>query len=117
MALAAALPLSAAPTIDEFFQEFFEAWVKADPEMATAMRTLPADVLGKLDGKLSDIGDEAAHARIGRAKDALKTLTAFDRCGAARNQHGRSATESFRFLVSLSKGAACTLTLSSSRMA
>ena len=81
LALAATLPLSAVPgaDIDRFFQDFFESWVRADPEMATSMRIFPADVQNKLDSKLSDISDQAAHTRIARAKEGLAALAKFDR--------------------------------------
>jgi hypothetical protein len=39
----AAAPLLAAPAeIDKFFDDFFEGWVRADPEAASAMRIFPA---------------------------------------------------------------------------
>jgi uncharacterized protein (DUF885 family) len=79
MALAAAAPLAAAETIDQFFDSFLEKWVMANPEMATSMRLFSGEVQDRLDGQLSDISDEAAHARIARAKEGLAGLRKFDR--------------------------------------
>lgn len=81
MAVAAAAPLVAAdaPGIDQFFNSFFEKWVMANPEQASSMRLFSGDVQDRLDGQLSDISDDAAHARIARAKDGLAELKKFDR--------------------------------------
>ena len=79
MALAAAAPLVApnltaadSPSIDQFFNSFFEKWVMANPEQASSMRLFTGDVQDRLDGQLSDISDAAAHARIARAKDDIR---------------------------------------------
>jgi uncharacterized protein (DUF885 family) len=81
MALAAAAPLVAADAIgiDRFFDSFLEKWVMANPEQATSMRLFSGEVQDRLDGKLADISDEAAHARIARAKEGLAELKKFDR--------------------------------------
>ena len=81
LALAAALPLHAAisPDIDHFFDEFLETWVKADPEQATSMRLFTGDVQSQLDSQLSDISDEAFHARVARAREGLAALAKYDR--------------------------------------
>ncbi len=65
--------------IDSFFNSFLEKWVLANPEMATNMRLFSGDVQNRLDSQLSDISDEAAHARIARAKEGLAELKKFDR--------------------------------------
>ena len=51
----------------------------ANPEQATSMRLFSGDVQDRLDAKLADISDEAAHARIARAKEGLAELKKFDR--------------------------------------
>ena len=80
LALTAAAPLLAAPSpIDKFFDDFFEAWVRADPEAASSMRIFPAAEQERLDAHLSDASDQALHARIARARDGLATLRRFDR--------------------------------------
>src|SRR5947208_8417139 len=82
LAITAAVPIGAAaqePGIDAFFEDFFQSWVRADPEMATSMRLFTGDVQDKLDRQLSDISDEAVHARIARARDGLARLNKFDR--------------------------------------
>ena len=81
LALAAVTPLAAADDmgIDRFFDSFLNKWVLANPEQATAMRLFSGDVQDRLDGQLSDIGDEAAHARIASAKQGLAELRSFDR--------------------------------------
>jgi uncharacterized protein (DUF885 family) len=91
---AAALPLRAQPTpnIDTFFDKFFLDWVRQSPEQASAMRILPEEEQVKLDAQLNDISDEAAHARIARAKDGLAALAKFDR---------RSMSEAQRFSAAM----------------
>ena len=86
LALAVTTPLStclmsAAETgdIDVFFEDFFLQLVRANPEMATSMRVLPAEEQQTLDSRLRDISDEAAHARIAKAREGLVTLAKFDR--------------------------------------
>jgi uncharacterized protein (DUF885 family) len=81
MALATAAPLVAADAagIDRFFDSFLEKWVVANPEQATSMRLFSGEVQDGLDAKLADISDEAAHARIARAKEGLAELKKFDR--------------------------------------
>jgi hypothetical protein len=48
LALAAAAPLPAAntPDIDRFFDDFLAQWVRADPEMATALRFFTGEETG-----------------------------------------------------------------------
>ncbi len=80
LALAASAPLAAQQNnIDQFFENFLLDWVRADPEMASNMRLLPQEEQERLDGQLSDLSDEAAHARIARAKAGLQSLAKFDR--------------------------------------
>src|SRR5438874_11503856 len=80
LAMAAVSPLVAAvPEIDRFFDDFFQKWVRADPQRASALRVLPAKEQEQLDGLLSGIGDDAAHARISLAKEGLAGLRKFDR--------------------------------------
>ena len=77
--LAAAPMAHAAENIDQFFDSFLNAWMKHEPEMATTMRFFPGAEQEAMDASLSDATDEAAHARIGRARDGLATLRRFDR--------------------------------------
>src|SRR5262249_42523589 len=80
IALGLAAPfLSAADNVDQFFETFFLNWVRQSPEQATAMRILPEDEQARLDSQLNDISDEAAHARVARAKEGLAALAKFDR--------------------------------------
>src|SRR5437899_9747542 len=87
LAMAAASPLAAAaPDIDRFFDDFFQKWVRADPQRASALRVLPAREQEHLDGLLTGIGDEAAHARISLAKEGLAGLRKFDRAKLTAEQ-------------------------------
>ncbi len=89
MALAGVAPLAMAAgagDIDSFFETFLLDWVRAEPEMSTQMRILPADEQQKLDSQLSDVSDASAHARIARAGDGLKALAAFDRAKLSVSQ-------------------------------
>jgi uncharacterized protein (DUF885 family) len=89
MALAAAAPLAAAeaPSIDRFFDSFFLKWVAQNPEQASSMRLFSGEDQDRLDGLLSDISDEAAHARIARAREGLATLKTFDRAALRPEQN------------------------------
>ncbi len=100
IAAAAVAPLSAADSlnIDEFFNSFLEKWVMANPEMATGMRLFSGDVQDRLDGQLTDIGDDAAQARISRAKDGLAGLKKFDRAKLTPEQ--RISAEMFEYQLS-----------------
>src|SRR5689334_4789587 len=79
LAAAAVAPLAAqSADLDRFFQQFLEDWVRAEPETATAMRLFQGEEQERLDSQLSDISDEALHARISRARDGLARLKRFD---------------------------------------
>src|SRR2546423_12322534 len=81
IALAAAAPLAAtdASPIDRYFDDFLAKWVRADPELATAMRFFSGEEQERLDGKLTDISDAAARERITMAKEGIAGLRRFDR--------------------------------------
>jgi uncharacterized protein (DUF885 family) len=97
LALAAAAPLAAAPApdIDSFFQSFLEEWVRADPEMATSMRLFTGEEQEQLESRLSDISDEAAHARIVKAREGLASLGKFD--GALLTPEQRFSADMMRY--------------------
>jgi uncharacterized protein (DUF885 family) len=79
LSLAAAASLPAAPAeIGKFLDDFFESWVRADPEAATAMRIFPPAEQERLDAQLSDASDQVLHARISRAREGLAALRRFD---------------------------------------
>ena len=81
LALTTASPLAAAgnPDIDQFFDEFHKKWVRSDPERATSVRLFTGREQERLDAQLSEIGDDAALARISRAREGLAALRKFDR--------------------------------------
>src|ERR1043166_2963156 len=97
LALSAAAPLAAAetPSIDRFFDDFLRRWVMADPELASQVRIFSGDEQERLDARLNEIGDEAAHARIALAKDGLAGLRRFDRSKLAPEQ--RLSAEMFEY--------------------
>jgi uncharacterized protein (DUF885 family) len=99
LALAAAAPLAAAdtPDIDRFFDDFLAKEVRASPEMATSMRFFSGKEQDSLDGRLSDIGDDAAHARTARAKEGLAGLRKFDRSKLTPGQ--RISADMFEYLL------------------
>jgi uncharacterized protein (DUF885 family) len=96
LALAAAVPLSGADasSIDRFFDDFLRKWVMADPEQASQLRIFSAEQQ-HLDGLLSEISDDAAHARIVRAKEGLAGLKQFDRSKLTAEQ--RLSAEMFEY--------------------
>jgi uncharacterized protein (DUF885 family) len=97
LALVAAAPLAAAetPSIDRFFDDFLRKWVTADPELASQLRIFSGDEQEHLDAQLSEISDEAAHARIARAKEGLAGLRQFDRSKLTPDQ--RLSAEMFEY--------------------
>ena len=97
LALVAAAPLAAAetPSIDRFFDDFLRKWVMADPELASQLRIFSADEQEHLDAQLNEISDEAAHARIARAKEGLAGLRQFDRSKLTSEQ--RLSAEMFEY--------------------
>lgn len=60
--------------------------MRATPEAATFSRMLPSAEQDRLDGQLNEIGDEAEHTRISRAKDGLASLRKFDRAKLSAEQ-------------------------------
>jgi uncharacterized protein (DUF885 family) len=97
LALVAAAPLAAAeaPSIDRFFDDFLRKWVMADPELASQLRIFSGVEQDQLDGQLNEISDEAAHARIARAKEGLAGLRQFDRSKLTSEQ--RLSAEMFEY--------------------
>src|SRR5215471_6565967 len=97
LALVAAAPLAAAetPSIDRFFDDFLRKWVMADPELASQLRIFSGVEQDQLDGQLNEISDEAAHARIARAKEGLAGLRQFDRSKLTPEQ--RLSAEMFQY--------------------
>jgi uncharacterized protein (DUF885 family) len=100
LTLAAASPLAAAGPgdIDSFFDDFFQKWVRADPERATALRLFSGQEQDRLDSLLTPIGDDAAHARIARAKEGLAGLRRFDRSKLTAEQ--RLSADMFEYQLS-----------------
>src|SRR5690242_4934416 len=79
LAVAASAPLAAQSTdLDRFFQDFLDQWVRAEPETATALRLFSGEEQDRLDGQLTDVSDEALHARVARAREGLARLDRFD---------------------------------------
>ena len=95
--MSAAVPLGAAetPSIDRFFDDFLRKWVMADPELASQLRIFSGDEQEHLDAQLNEISDEAAHARIARAKEGLAGLRQFDRSKLTPEQ--RLSAEMFEY--------------------
>src|SRR5579862_3254747 len=88
LALTAAAPLAAsdAPDIDRFFDDFLTQWVRANPQLASSLRFFKGEEMDRLDGQLTDGSDEAAHARISRAKEGLAGVRRFDRSKLSPDQ-------------------------------
>ncbi len=101
LTLAAAAPFARAADasdVDRFFDGFLEQWVRANPETATNMRFFTGEEMDRLDGRLNDIGDEAAHARIARAREGLAGLRRFDRAKMTPEQ--RLSADLFAYQLS-----------------
>jgi uncharacterized protein (DUF885 family) len=74
-------PPSAAPqaSIDDFFREFTDEWVRRDPNLAIQAQYFEGDEQDRLSRELTPVSREHDLATIRLAEDGLARLAAFDR--------------------------------------
>lgn len=80
ISIGAAAPFAAAApqNIDAFFDDLLTRWMRTDPEGTTRARFFTGGEQDAMDGKLTDVSEAGLHARIALAREALKSLRAFD---------------------------------------
>lgn len=76
--LAASLP-GQTPNIDDFFRDFTAAWVRGNPNLATASRYFTGEEQDRLERQLTPQTAAYRRARIQLAKQGLEQLRKFDR--------------------------------------
>jgi uncharacterized protein (DUF885 family) len=73
-------------TIDDFFREFTDEWVRADPGLATSLRYFTGEEQDRLERQLPSLTIGAARARIQLARKGLAELRKFDGTGLAETR-------------------------------
>jgi uncharacterized protein (DUF885 family) len=73
-------------TIDDFFREFTDEWVRAEPGLATSLRYFTGEEQDRLERQLSSLTIAAARARVQLAGKGLAELRKFDGTGLAETQ-------------------------------
>jgi uncharacterized protein (DUF885 family) len=70
---------NSARTIDDFFRDFTAAWVRHDPDLATAIRYFKGEEQARLERQLTPVTGAWRRDRIRRAKQGIAQLEKFDR--------------------------------------
>jgi uncharacterized protein (DUF885 family) len=78
-AVAVAVVAAQARTIDDFFREFSEEWVRLNPNLAAASRYFSGEEQDRFEQQLTPYTPEARAKRIEVAKRGLGDLSRFDR--------------------------------------
>lgn len=78
LALASAAQAAAPPPLDEFFEQFTDEWVAADPDLATGARYFSGERQRLLERQLTPRTRQAQLQRIERARQGLATLAQYD---------------------------------------
>ena len=70
---------SPSPSVDDFFREFTDEWVRQDPNLAVRAQHFEGDEQDRLSRQLTPVTNARRLDVIRRAKDGLDQLAAFDR--------------------------------------
>src|SRR6185369_17894444 len=73
-------------TLDDFFREFTDEWVRANPNLATSLRYFTGEEQDRLERQLTPLTLASARARIQLARKGLAELRKFDRAGMTETQ-------------------------------
>jgi uncharacterized protein (DUF885 family) len=100
-------PTASAPqaSIDDFFREFTDEWVRRDPNLAIQAQYFDGDEQDRLSRELTPVSREYSLARIGLAEEGLVRLAAFDRDALTPSQRVSADVMQWQ-LQSISDGAA-----------
>ena len=73
-------------TIDDFFREFTDEWVRMSPNLATSLRYFTGDEQDVLERQLTSLSPAFSRARIQLARKGLAELRKFDRAAMTETQ-------------------------------
>ena len=73
-------------TIDDFFRDFSAEWMRNDPDLARAARYFSGAEQDRLERQLTPRTLAHRQARVGRARQGLAVLAAFDRAAMTETQ-------------------------------
>src|SRR5579862_2656182 len=73
-------------TIDDFFREFTDEWVRINPGLATSLRYFAGEEQDRLERELTPLTIASARQRLQVARRGLAELGKFDRTGMTETQ-------------------------------
>jgi uncharacterized protein (DUF885 family) len=83
---AAASAQNARGTIDDFFREFTDEWIRISPNLATSLRYFTGEEQDRLERQLTPLTIASARQRLQVARKGLAQLWKFDRTGMTETQ-------------------------------
>ena len=83
---AAASGQTAGRTIDDFFRELTDEWIRTNPNLATSLRYFPGEEQDRLERQLTPLTIASARQRLQVARKGLADLRKFDRAGMTETQ-------------------------------
>ena len=75
-----------AQTIDDFFREFTDEWIRLNPNLATSLRYFTGEGQDRLERQLTPLTIASARQRLQLARKGLAELGKFDRTGMTETQ-------------------------------
>src|ERR1700730_5754328 len=81
-----ALGQNAPRTIDDFFRDFTDQWVRINPNLATSLRYFTGEEQDVLERQLTSLSRALARTRVQLARKGLAELAKFDRTGMKETQ-------------------------------
>ena len=76
-----ALAQTSRRTIDDFFREFTDEWVRINPNLATSLRYFTGEEQDVLERQLTSLSPAFSRSRVQLARKGLAELGKFDRAG------------------------------------
>jgi uncharacterized protein (DUF885 family) len=73
-------------TIEDFFRDFTDEWVRTNPTLATALRYFTGEEQDRLERQLTPLTIASARQRLQLARKGLADLAKFDRAGMTETQ-------------------------------
>src|SRR5579864_3335788 len=83
---AAASAQNTTRTIDDFFRDFTDEWIRANPNLATSLRYFTGEEQDRLERQLTSLNPAWARTRVQLARKGLAELRKFDRTGMKETQ-------------------------------
>jgi len=77
---------SSSKSIDDFFREFTDEWVRINPGLATSLRYFTGEEQDRLERQLTPLTIASARQRLQVARKGLADLRKFDRAGMTETQ-------------------------------